>query len=195
MHLTNYSVNKKSRNFVQNKDATEDNVGHKWSLSALFKFLKTKRQDTDALWNKIYDLIIKTVISIEPLVVAQVKRYGIKRHNCFDLLGFDVLLDDAMKPWLIEVNLSPSMNNDSPLDHRIKTNLLADTLTLIGLRRIDRRQERMNAIRSRGSSNIHVSNSRAGTSHNKTRESFNMVLREIQEEHARRGGFVRIYPA
>ena len=42
MHLTNYSVNKKSSNFVKNKDATEDNVGHKWSLSALFKFLKTK---------------------------------------------------------------------------------------------------------------------------------------------------------
>ena len=60
------------------------------------------------------------------------------------------MIDDTMKPWLIEVNLSPSMNNDSPLDHRIKTKLLADTLTLIGLRRVDRRQERMTALRSRG---------------------------------------------
>ena len=38
MHLTNYSVNKFSKNFVQNFDPLKDDVGNKWSLTALKKF-------------------------------------------------------------------------------------------------------------------------------------------------------------
>ena len=52
---------------------------------------------------------------------------------CFELLGFDVLLDENMKPWLLEVNMSPSMNTDTPLDSEIKTNLLVDFFNLVGL--------------------------------------------------------------
>jgi len=32
--LTNYSVNKKSETFIQNKTASEQDFGNKWSLSA-----------------------------------------------------------------------------------------------------------------------------------------------------------------
>ena len=39
MHLTNYSVNKKSEQFVTNKDADKDDEGSKWSLTALYRYL------------------------------------------------------------------------------------------------------------------------------------------------------------
>ncbi len=35
MHLTNYAVNKQSKNFVPNTDPFVDNIGSKWSLTAL----------------------------------------------------------------------------------------------------------------------------------------------------------------
>ena len=45
--------------------------------------------------------------------------------------GYDVLIDDELRPWLIEVNASPSLECDWPLDHRIKGRLLRDTVTLV----------------------------------------------------------------
>jgi hypothetical protein len=36
--------------------------------------------------------------------------------RCFEILGFDVLLDEALHPWLLEVNHSPSFGINSPLD-------------------------------------------------------------------------------
>jgi hypothetical protein len=53
--------------------------------------------------------------------------------NCFELLGFDVLLDDQLKPWLLEVNLCPSLNVETPLDIEIKTKMLVDLFNLVGM--------------------------------------------------------------
>ena len=61
------------------------------------------------------------------------------RSNCFELFGFDVILDSELKPWLLEVNLSPALSTDSPLDAYIKGNLISDTLTLIGIRQYDKK--------------------------------------------------------
>lgn len=52
----------------------------------------------------------------------------------FEILGFDILLDDDLKPWLLEVNRSPSFNGDQELDRRVKHGLLTDALRLINIR-------------------------------------------------------------
>jgi len=54
-------------------------------------------------------------------------------NSCYEVLGFDVLIDSNLKPWLMEVNMSPSMNTDSPLDLKIKGNMIADLLSLVGV--------------------------------------------------------------
>ena len=64
-HLTNYSINKKSEKFVQNSNADSGDEGHKWSLSALTKHLDQMGVDCDLLWTRIYDLILKSLMSID----------------------------------------------------------------------------------------------------------------------------------
>jgi len=54
-----------------------------------------------------------------------------------ELFGFDILIDDTLKPWLLEVNLTPSLGCDSPLDVRLKSALIADLLTLVGIAAVD----------------------------------------------------------
>ena len=59
-------INKRSENFVFNEDEDGDDVGHKRSLSATFNALEENGVDTELLWDKIKDLVAKTIISIEP---------------------------------------------------------------------------------------------------------------------------------
>jgi tubulin polyglutamylase TTLL6/13 len=57
----------------------------------------------------------------------------IYNNMCFEVLGFDIMLDHKFKPWLIEINHTPSFKTDTPLDLRIKSNLIRDTLNLLNL--------------------------------------------------------------
>ncbi len=49
------------------------------------------------------------------------------------VFGYDVLIDTNLKPWLIEVNASPSMGVDSEVDVRVKGQMIADTVNLVSL--------------------------------------------------------------
>lgn len=60
------------------------------------------------------------------------------RNNCFELYGFDILVDSNFKPWVLEVNVLPSLSSSSPFDKRIKTMLICDALTLVGIRGYDK---------------------------------------------------------
>ena len=52
---------------------------------------------------------------------------------CFHILGFDIMLDAKAKPYLLEVNHSPSFSTDSPLDEKVKGDLIRDTIQMLGL--------------------------------------------------------------
>ena len=73
------------------------------------------------------------MIAVEPQLNSAFDMFVPFPNNCFEVLGFDVLIDDNLDPWLLEVNLSPSMNCDSPLDQKIKGELIADLFTLTGV--------------------------------------------------------------
>ena len=85
----------------------------------------------------IEDVIIKSIISVEFPVNSACKMFVPHRRNCFELYGFDILIDSDLKPWLLEVNLSPSLNCDTPIDMKIKSALLCDLLNLIGIPAVD----------------------------------------------------------
>ena len=61
----------------------------------------------------------------------QVYRQNLASHYCgYELFGFDVLLDSKLKPWLIEVNISPSLHSSSPLDLDVKSPLATEVFNL-----------------------------------------------------------------
>lgn len=107
----------------------------------------------DLLWSRIYDVIIKSILCGEHYVQAATKKYNLHRNNCFEIFGYDIILDSELKPWLLEVNLSPSLACESPLDTTIKANLIADAFNMIGVKRFDRRKENMMKLKNRAKIN------------------------------------------
>nr|XP_015205808.1 PREDICTED: tubulin polyglutamylase TTLL5 [Lepisosteus oculatus]XP_015205809.1 PREDICTED: tubulin polyglutamylase TTLL5 [Lepisosteus oculatus] len=132
MHLTNYSVNKKSSDYVSCDDPEVEDYGNKWSMSAMLRYLKQEGKDTTSLMSQIEDLVIKALLSAEMQIATACKMFVPYRNNCFELYGFDVLIDTNLKPWLLEVNLSPSLACDAPLDLKIKASMISDMFTLVG---------------------------------------------------------------
>lgn len=127
MHLTNYAINKYSEDFIFNEEESADDVGHKRSLSAVLKQLEDEGNDPNLIMNNISDIIIKTIILVQPSIAHQYKT--LQPEDCensmiFEILGFDILLDYKCRPWLLEVNGSPSFTTDTPLDKKIKKTLI-----------------------------------------------------------------------
>ncbi|XP_030763477.1 tubulin polyglutamylase TTLL5-like [Sitophilus oryzae] len=87
--------------------------------------------------SQIEDVVIKAVLASANSIISACKMFVPHQNNCFELYGFDILIDSNLKPWLLEVNLSPSLNCDSPLDVRLKSAMLADLLTLVGIPAVD----------------------------------------------------------
>ena len=57
----------------------------------------------------------------------------IENQLCFQILGFDVMIDEDLKPWLIEVNHAPSLATESAFDLTVKESLVKDTINLLNL--------------------------------------------------------------
>ncbi|KAL4237970.1 Tubulin polyglutamylase ttll5 [Mactra antiquata] len=212
MHLTNYSVNKKNDEYVKNDDADIEDYGNKWSLGAMLRYLRSNGKDTAALMMKIEDVVIKTILSVELPIATACKMFMPFKGNCFELYGFDIMIDDNMKPWVLEVNLSPSLACDSPLDMKIKGNMLCDLFSLTGiichdpmmrtLQQSKRNQDialkmAARAKKQRPSSAGSLKKDPQSAT-NKAMSGLNSeeirVLRRVKEEDSRKGGWVRIFP-
>lgn len=134
VHLTNYSVNKSSPRYKSN-DTTDKPKGHKWPLKCLWRYLaEEERVNIDVLKSKIRDIVLKAFISAEASVACFSRVHLTAKHNCFELFGLDILIDEDLKPWLLEVNISPSLNVPSPLDLGVKGRLIRDVFNLVGYR-------------------------------------------------------------
>ena len=62
-------------------------------------------------------------------------------NNCFELFGFDILLDSFLTPWLMEVNLSLNLHYDAPIDLKIKGEMISEIFDIMRILPYDLRND------------------------------------------------------
>ncbi|KAI8126748.1 Tubulin polyglutamylase TTLL4 [Lucilia cuprina] len=127
MHLTNYSINKFSSNYSKNEDVNACH-GHKWTIKSLWTYLGSRGVRTDLLWSALKSLVLRTILAGENSINNMIRANVESKYSCFELFGFDVLLDADLVPWLLEVNISPSLHSELPLDSHVKAPLVQSVL-------------------------------------------------------------------
>lgn len=161
MHLSNYSLNKNSKNYIYSEECKDATNATKRSLESLWKNfeqmgISDKKQ---IILDQIYDLVKKFMISMYPFICYYCKlNYGtsqsLEELGNFHVLGFDIMIDENFKPWLLEINANPSLNIEhdpnyvklvevSPVDYYVKEKVVEDCLDLLNLKKeaLDQIQE------------------------------------------------------
>ncbi|KAL8176094.1 UNVERIFIED_CONTAM: hypothetical protein K2H54_021496, partial [Gekko kuhli] len=167
-------------------------------LSTFNKHMAENGYETEPIWKDIEEVVVKTLISAYPII----------KHNyltcfpnhtmgcaCFEILGFDILLDRKLKPWLLEVNHSPSFSTDSWLDKEVKDQLLHDTLVLINLGACDKRKV-LEEERRRGKERL-LKQCRNRESRAEEYKNYQAAWLKQAEKYEEKhiGDYRRIYPA
>ncbi|XP_016953029.1 tubulin polyglutamylase ttll6 [Drosophila biarmipes] len=140
MHLTNYCLNRRNSQYMVGNGPE---AGSKRKLSAFNKWLVDHNYDVAEFWASVDDAIIKTLISAWPTLKHN---YNVcfpkhdKIQASFQLLGFDILVDWKLKPYILEVNHTPSLSADESVDMEVKRPLIRDTLNMLSTALVDKEQ-------------------------------------------------------
>ena len=106
IHLTNSSINKFSPSLNAYKGVVGS--GSKWTFEQLKNYYSDRGYDFKLLWFRIEIIIINTLLSLATLTPHL--------DCCFELFGFDVIVDCTHKPWLLEINTPPALAVENPID-------------------------------------------------------------------------------
>lgn len=115
MHLTNVAIQKTAEDY-------DKRTGGKWDLRRLKLHMISQfgQETTDAVFWEMQMIIIRSLLSAQGVMIND--------KHCFELYGYDIMIDDTLKPWLIEVNASPSLSANTQEDYVMKCEMLNDVL-------------------------------------------------------------------
>ena len=89
---------------------------------------KYDEERVNKMFDDIQEIILKCFKAVQSVIA--------KDRHCFELYGYDILIDENLKPWLIEINANASLTASTELDAETKIKMLDDMLTIVDLEKI-----------------------------------------------------------
>ncbi|KAG9335527.1 hypothetical protein JZ751_004554, partial [Albula glossodonta] len=115
-HLTNVAVQRTAPDYDHER-------GCKWQLLQLRRFLTARHgaSTVEALFAEMDNIFVRSLQSVQKVIIND--------KHCFELYGYDIILDQDLKPWLIEVNASPALTATCQQDYALKVGRLRGTMS------------------------------------------------------------------
>jgi len=118
VHLTNVAIQSSDPNF-------NAETGCKWALHSLRQYMISHHgmEAVNACFHEMQNIIIRSLLAVQKVMIND--------KSSFELYGYDMMIDKKLKPYLIEVNASPSISADTAEDYELKFGVLDDMMTIL----------------------------------------------------------------
>ena len=138
-YLTNIALNiKNEKKYIYPNNISNIEDSNLWNFDVFQNYCEKKGYNYTEIFEKVKDIFIKLVLSIRKKTINYIKKINLHSSNFYHLIGFDIILDNNLKPYLLETNRRTSLRNDNEAEKYNAYNMIADTLNLIGLRIINK---------------------------------------------------------
>ena len=121
IHITNHSLQKKSAKFEQFE------FGNEMSYSDFKKFMEEENIPLDKFNSMIEDMKMLVKISFKSVGKKLLK---VTPVFCFEIFGYDFILDNDFRPWILEINNNPGLGISSPVIKKLVPRMFDDALRL-----------------------------------------------------------------
>ena len=123
MHLTNNAIQKYNPTYGDFED------GNQLSFADFRKYLKEKHSKFDPFFDQQILQKIKNYTQLS-LEATKRKLNPNKRSQCFEIFGYDYIIDREFNTWLIEANTNPCLEESSDLLKMLLPRMLNDAFKL-----------------------------------------------------------------
>lgn len=121
-HMTNNSVQKKHPEYKERKEETIIDMNELKQYLLSEGTIQSEEEFHSKVTNKIKEIM--------RIMFLQVKDRLDRTYGCFELLGWDFLIDENLNPSLIEININPALFTDTSTQKRIIPKLIRDTIDI-----------------------------------------------------------------
>ena len=130
IHLTNNAVQKTSKDYGRFEDGNQLSFDQFQEHIDQDHNIKMKAEGKPAI--SVRDDIVEDIKFVISKTIESVKRKidANKRNGCFEILGYDFMVDNDLTVWLIEVNSNPCLDESSPLLKRLLPRMLDDAFKI-----------------------------------------------------------------
>ncbi|XP_070072672.1 probable tubulin polyglutamylase ttll-15 [Drosophila takahashii] len=95
-------------------------------------YVRDQGRDPFKIWPQVEEIIRKTVLAKEKDIVNALHSFS--THNFFELMRFDLFIDEDLKVYLMEANMSPNLYGNQ-INHLFEQ-VLYSAFNLVGIRSI-----------------------------------------------------------
>lgn len=122
-HMTNNSVQKKHPEYKDRKEETIISIEELRDYLISEGVIQSTEEFTSKITNKIKEIM--------RIIFLQSKDKLDRTYGCFELLGWDFMLDDKLNPYLIEININPALFTDTSVQTKVIPKVVDDLIDIV----------------------------------------------------------------